>query len=266
MGVLNVTPDSFSDGGRWVTHDSAIEGAREMVAAGAAIIDVGGESTRPGAARVDEDEELRRVLPIVRTLAQDGIAVSIDTMRSEVARKAVAAGAAIVNDVSGGIADQRMFATVAELAVPYVLSHWRAHSGMMDKHDHYDDVVSTVRAELAARIDAYGDAGGDDANLILDPGLGFAKARENNWPLLARLDELQALGFPLLIGASRKRFLAAVMRHGEVRPVSERDAATVAVTTLVAERGAWAVRVHDVAGSADAIRVVSAYQEAKKGQ
>ncbi|GAA2236514.1 dihydropteroate synthase [Rarobacter faecitabidus] len=260
MGILNVTPDSFSDGGDWFGAQAAVDHGLAMALSGADIIDVGGESTRPGAQRVSEDEELGRVLPVVRALADRGVAVSIDTMRASVAGACVAAGAVIVNDVSGGLADADMFATVASLGVPYVLSHWRAHSTDMDDHDRYDDVVVQVRAELARRAEEFIAAGGNPGQLVLDPGLGFAKATDSNWPLLARLDELESLGFPILIGASRKRFLAAAL--STERAPAQRDTATAVVTAIVAQRPVWAVRVHDVAGSIDAISVVTALQKA----
>jgi dihydropteroate synthase len=262
MGVLNVTPDSFSDGGRWLDLDAAVAHGLAMVADGADLVDVGGESTRPGAGRVDEDEELRRVLPVVTALAGAGVAVSVDTMRSAVAAAVVEAGAVLVNDVSGGLADPRMFPLVADLGVAYVAMHWRGHSDQMDSLDQYDDVVRDVRAELAARVDAMRAAGIADEQVVLDPGLGFAKASAHAWPLLARLDELLADGFPVLVGASRKRFLGDVSARPGCPP-TDRDAATVAVSALAAAAGAWAVRVHEVRSSVDAVRVAQAWQAAR---
>ena len=250
MGILNVTPDSFSD-----AHLSdAVEHGRRLIADGADLIDVGGESTRPGAERVPEAEELARVLPVVEALSGD-VVVSIDTTRASVATAAVAAGARMVNDVSGGLADPQMLPAVAAAGVPYVAMHWRGHSADMQTRAVYDDVVAEVCDELAARRNAALDAGVQE--LVLDPGLGFAKTAEHNWALLQRLDALTALGRPLLIGASRKAFLGALL---DGRPPAERDDATTAVTVLAAQAGAWAVRVHDVAGSADAVRVVARVQ------
>ncbi|SNS63345.1 dihydropteroate synthase [Micrococcales bacterium KH10] len=263
MGVVNVTPDSFSDGGQWDTPQRAIAHGRQLHRDGADIVDVGGESTRPGAARVTEAEEQARVIPVIEALAAAGVPVSVDTMRASVAQAAVAAGAVLVNDVSGGLADPEMIPAVATMNVPYVISHWRAHSDVMDQRDLYRDVVREVCDELARQVEVFMSAGGNPDNLVLDPGLGFAKASENNWPLLAHLDQLQNIGFPVLIGASRKRFLAAVIDPGsDVAPL-DRDVATAAVTTLCAQRGVWAVRVHDVRGSVDAIRVVEAFQAAR---
>jgi dihydropteroate synthase len=218
---------------------------------GADLVDVGGESTRPGAGRVSVEEELSRVLPVVTALSRFG-AVSIDTTRAEVARAAVAAGAVLVNDVSGGLADSTMLATVAELGVPYVAMHWRGPSADMQSRASYDDVVGEVHDELSLRRDAAVAAGVSD--VVLDPGLGFGKDAEHNWALLRRLDVLQSLGFPLLVGASRKSFLGALL---DGRAAADRDAATTAVTVLAAQAGAWAVRVHDVRSSADAVRVVA---------
>lgn len=258
MGILNVTPDSFSDGGRWDSVDAAIARGLELAAEGADIVDVGGESTRPGAERVDPATEADRVVPVVRALADAGIAVSIDTMRAATAAVAVEAGASIVNDVSGGLADADMAAVVAGLDVDYVAMHWRAHSTEMDGRDRYDDVVAEVRDELSARVGALTDAGVDPARIVLDPGLGFAKVGESNWPLLARLDALQALGHRVLVGASRKRFLGAVLDDG-AEP-ADREHATTAVTVLAAQAGAWAVRVHEPRHAKDAIAVLGAWQ------
>lgn len=257
MGVLNVTPDSFSDGGRFRETAAAVTHGLAMAAAGADWVDVGGESTRPHAAPVAAVEERARVVPVVRELAAHGVAVSVDTMHADVARAAVAAGAGLVNDVSGGLADPAMLDTVAELGVPVVLMHWRGASDVMDSLATYGDVVDEVTGELAARVAAAAAAGIDRSRIVLDPGLGFAKTADHNWELLAGLDALAALGHPLLIGASRKRFLGTLLAapDGTPRPATERDAATVAVTALVASAGVWGVRVHEVASSVDAVRV-----------
>lgn len=263
MSVLNVTPDSFSDGGRYVDVDVAVAHALEQVAAGADIIDVGGESTRPGAQRIPADEELRRVIPVIERLVAHNVVVSIDTMRSEVAAAAVAAGAGLVNDVSGGLADPAMHAWVAGVQVPYIAMHWRGHSTDMERLATYDDVVADVCAELRDRLTELDSAGVDPARVVLDPGLGFAKNAGHNWALLAALPALTALGHPVLIGASRKRFLGELLgESGVPRPVERRDAATDAVTALAAAAGAWAVRVHDVRGSRDAIAVAGAWRDA----
>jgi len=260
MGVVNVTPDSFSDGGRWFEPDAAIEHGLRLLAEGADLLDVGGESTRPGAARPPVDEELRRVLPVVRELTAAGAVVSVDTMRAQVADRALAAGAVVINDVSGGLADPAMAGLVASARVPFVVMHWRGQSDRMDELAHYRDVVTDVRDELAVRVAALVDAGVDERLLVLDPGLGFAKRGEHNWPLLARLQELHELGLPLLVGASRKRFLGTLLAgpDEQPRPPAARDAATAATSTLAAAAGAWCVRVHDVAPTADAVRVVAA--------
>ena len=261
MGVLNVTPDSFSDGGRWLDPGSAVAHGHELVAAGADLIDVGGESTRPGAERVDESEEVRRVLPVVEALAAAGHLVSIDTMRAALAERAVDAGAVLVNDVSGGLADPAMLPFAARARVPVVLMHWRGHSREMQRQAVYDDAVREVAAELQHRLDAADRAGIDPALVVLDPGIGFAKSAEHNWELLARLDELVDLGSPVLVGASRKAFLGALLADaaGTPRSPGERDHASAAVTALAALAGAWCVRVHDVAPSADAVRVAAAW-------
>ncbi len=263
MGVLNVTPDSFSDGGRYLDPEVAVSHGLRLVAEGADLVDVGGESTRPGARRPPEREELARVLPIVSALASAGVRVSIDTMRASVAAAATQAGAALVNDVSGGLADTAMFATVADLGVPYVLMHWRSHSATMQQHTAYAEVVGDVTAELADRLALAGDAGIDPARIAIDPGIGFSKTAEQNWQVCARLDQLQALGRPVLLATSRKRFLGELLaQEGEPRPPGERDAATVATTALAAAAGAWCVRVHDVGPSADAVRVVARWAAA----
>ncbi|GAA4605643.1 dihydropteroate synthase [Actinoallomurus liliacearum] len=267
MGVVNVTPDSFSDGGAWFDHDAAIRRGLDLVAEGADIVDVGGESTRPGAQRVSLREELRRVIPVIEALSAEGVPVSVDTMRAEVAEAAVAAGARLVNDVSGGLADPAMPRAVAKAAVPYVVMHWRGHSHDMDKRAVYADVVREVRDELRARIDAVVDEGVDPSLLVVDPGLGFAKRPEDNhnWTLLAHLDALLALGHPILVAASRKRFLGRLLAapDGTPRPFDESDDATVAITALAAAAGAWCVRVHEVRPSADAVRVAAAWGAAR---
>lgn len=260
MGVVNVTPDSFSDGGQWFDADAAIEHGLELVAAGADIVDVGGESTRPGAVRVDAQEELRRVLPVIGKLAGGGATVSVDTMHADVARQAVDAGAVLVNDVSGGLADPAMVPFIASSGVPFVVMHWRGHSADMQKRAVYDDVVADVRRELATRVAAIVDAGVSVEQLILDPGLGFAKSPDgdDNWALLRHLDVLMSLDRPVLIGASRKAFLGRLLPvDGVPRPPAERDHASSAVTALAAAAGAWAVRVHDVVADVDAVRVAA---------
>lgn len=268
MGVVNVTPDSFSDGGEFLDADAAVAHGLALVADGADLVDVGGESTRPGAARVPVEEERRRVLPVVRALAAQGAVVSVDTMRAEVAEAALELGAAVVNDVSGGLADPSMAKAVAAAGVPFVVMHWRGHSIDMADRAVYDDVVRDVVAELRDRVDALVARGVDPEQLVLDPGLGFAKKPEHNWALLAHLDAVLALGRPVLVGASRKGFLGRLLAgaDGEPRPASARDAATAAVTAFAAAAGAWAVRVHDVRASADAVRVAEALRAAGAGR
>jgi dihydropteroate synthase len=264
MGVLNVTPDSFSDGGCFADAETAIAHGLEMHAAGADYVDVGGESTRPGADRVDADEECRRVLPVIRELSAAGVRTSVDTTRAEVAEAAIEAGASLVNDVSGGLADKNMADIVAETGVPWVLMHWRGHSREMYAAARYGDVVTEVCAELTARVEDVVAAGVAPEQLVLDPGLGFAKNADHNWALLARLDRVVALGLPVLVGASRKSFLGRLLADadGTIRPAEDRDAATLATTVMAAQAGAWGVRVHDAAASADAVRVVAAVREA----
>ena len=259
MGVVNVTPDSFSDGGALDGVDGAVRHGLQLLTDGADLLDVGGESTRPGAARVSETQERQRVLPVVEGLVAAGAVVSVDTMRASVAEAALAAGALMVNDVSGGLADPAMLPLVAEAQVPYVAMHWRGHSSDMQDRAVYDDVVGDVRVELLRRVDAAVSAGVAPDRLLLDPGLGFAKTAEHSWALLRRLDVLAGLGRPLLVGASRKGFLGSLLADadGTPRPVRERDAATAAVTVLAAQAGAWAVRVHQARPSADAVRVVA---------
>ncbi|MFG3499211.1 dihydropteroate synthase [Streptomyces sp. NPDC047928] len=264
MGVVNVTPDSFSDGGRWFDTTAAIKHGLDLVAQGADLVDVGGESTRPGATRVDEDEELRRVVPVVRGLAAEGVTVSVDTMRATVARRAVEAGAVLVNDVSGGLADPEMVPSVAAADVPFVVMHWRGFSENMNSLAVYEDVVSEVVSELHARVEAVVAGGIAPERLIVDPGLGFAKRAEHDLALLAGLPALRALGRPLLVAASRKRFLGRVLAgdDGAPPPARERDAATAAVSAIAAHEGAWAVRVHQVRATADAVRVARAVEGA----
>jgi dihydropteroate synthase len=265
MGVVNVTPDSFSDGGLWYGADAAIAHGLDLAAQGADIVDVGGESTRPGAQRIDEAEELRRVGPVVAELVRAGLTVSIDTMRARVAEFALEAGARLVNDVSGGLADPDMPRLVAAARVGYVVVHWRGHSQDMYAHAAYADVVTEVRDELAKRVDAVVHAGVDPGHIVLDPGLGFGKRPEHNWPLLARLAELGTLTggtFPVLIGASRKGFLGKLLAHEDGTPgtLAQRDQATVAITALAAAAGAWCVRVHEVPPNADAVLVAAAWR------
>ncbi|MFL6090613.1 MAG: dihydropteroate synthase [Aeromicrobium sp.] len=264
MGVINVTPDSFSDGGRWLDPETAIRHGLELIAQGADVVDVGGESTRPGAIRIDADEELRRVIPVVQGLASEGVVVSVDTMRSEVAERALDAGAVLINDVSGGRADERMAHVAVAAKSPIVLMHWRGHSASMQNLATYDDVVRDVLAELSAQVDAALAVGIPEDRIVIDPGLGFSKTAEQNWEVLANLTAFVRLGFPLLIAASRKRFLGELLADpaGELRPTDDREDATVAVSTLAAAAGAWAVRVHEPRPSADAVRVVARMSEA----
>jgi dihydropteroate synthase len=267
MGVVNVTPDSFSDGGEWFDTDRAVKHGLDLVSAGADLVDVGGESTRPGATRVEEAEELRRVLPVVRELAAAGVTVSVDTMRARVAERAVAAGAGLVNDVSGGAADPAMIPMVAAARVPFVVMHWRGQSVDMNNRAVYGDVVGDVVAELRHSLDRATDGGIDPERIILDPGLGFAKSAGHDLVLLAHLARLRELGRPLLVAASRKRFLGRVLADpdGEPPRARERDAATAAVSAIAARDGAWAVRVHDVRPTVDAVRVAHAIEQAAQG-
>lgn len=258
MGILNVTPDSFSDGGRWASHDAAIARGLALLERGADLIDVGGESTRPGSVRVDPAQERRRVVDVVRELSQRGAAVSVDTLHASTARAVVGAGALIVNDVSGGLYDPDMLATVADTGAIYVLQHWRGTPQTMNSLAVYDDVVAEVRGELEARYEAALAAGVPAERIVLDPGLGFAKNAEHNWAVLAHLDAFASLGRPLLVGASRKRFVADVVSAASVSDPAARDHATAAITVLCAQAGVWGVRVHEVAGSVDAVRVVEA--------
>ena len=267
MGVVNVTPDSFSDGGQWYGADAAIAHGLELAAQGADIVDVGGESTRPGAQRIPQEEELRRVGPVVTELVRAGVPVSIDTMRAPVAEFALDAGAHLVNDVSGGLADPEMPRLVAAAGVSYVVVHWRGPSDDMYARAVYTDVVREVRDELTRRVAAVVAAGVDPGRIVVDPGLGFGKRPEHNWPLLAGLADMAVLGgvsFPVLVGASRKRFLGLLLAgpDGTPRPFGGCDGATVAVTALAAAAGAWCVRVHRVPANADAVRVVAAWRGA----
>ncbi|MGH3983279.1 MAG: dihydropteroate synthase [Pseudonocardiaceae bacterium] len=262
MGVLNVTPDSFSDGGRYLDHDDAVAHGLTLHSQGADLVDVGGESTRPGAKRVDAPTEIARVVPVLRDLAAHGVPCSVDTTRAAVAEAALEAGAIMVNDVSGGLADPAMAPAMARCRVPWVLMHWRGHSDRMDELACYQDVVADVRAELVARVDAAVLAGVDPGALVLDPGLGFAKTAAHNWKLLGNLNVLTDLGFPVLLGASRKRFLGALLAgaDGSPRRADDREIATAAVSALAAAARVWGVRVHDAAASRDAVAVAAAWQ------
>jgi len=257
MGVVNVTPDSFSDGGEWLEPATAINHGMDLLNEGADIVEVGGESTRPGAVRPEVSEELRRVMPVIAALAATGACVSVDTMRAAVAEPAIAAGARLVNDVSGGKADPQMLRLVAESGIPYVCMHWRGHAQDMQSKAVYHDVVSEVIAELRAQLDAAESAGVPAEKLIIDPGLGFAKTAEHNWQLLQRLGEFAVLGRPMLMGVSRKTFLGRLLAaaDGSPRPAKERDDATVALTTVLALREVWGVRVHSVRANRDAVAV-----------
>jgi len=257
MGVLNVTPDSFSDGGRYADVDAAVAHAIGLRDDGADLVDVGGESTRPGADRVDAASETARVVPVIRELAAAGVPTSVDTTRAAVAAAALEAGAAAVNDVSGGLADATMTKVVADAGCPYVIMHWRGHSRRMRDLAAYRDVVGEVCAELRARVDEAVVAGVAPERIILDPGLGFAKTADHNWELTRHLDRLLRLGHPILVGASRKSYLGALLAgpDGTPRPVDDREAATVATSVLAVAAGAWGVRVHDVRATVDALAV-----------
>ncbi|MFE1456635.1 dihydropteroate synthase [Streptomyces sp. NPDC058735] len=265
MGVVNVTPDSFSDGGRFFDTTAAVKHGLDLVAEGADLVDVGGESTRPGATRVDETEELRRVIPVVRGLASEGVTVSVDTVRASVAERALAAGAALVNDVSGGLADPSMIPAVADAGAPFVVMHWRGFLQGGTVRGVYADVVTEVVDELHTRVEAVLEGGIAPDRVIVDPGLGFSKDAEHDLALLARLDRVLGLGHPLLVAASRKRFLGRVLAGPDAPPppARERDAATAAVSALASHAGAWAVRVHEVRASADAVRVARAVEGAR---
>ena len=262
MGVVNVTADSFSDGGRYLDHDRAIQHGLTLAAQGAQIIDVGGESTRPGAARLDPEIERGRVLPVIRELVAQGITVSVDTMHADVAEAALECGVHIVNDVSGGRADPNMAPLLAGARVPWVLMHWReVDAEQPHRIPEYADVVADVRAELLAAVDDAVAAGVEPGNLIIDPGLGFAKSARHNWALLRALPELVATGIPVLVGASRKRFLGTLLADadGTPREPDGRETATAVISALAAQQGAWGVRVHDVRASVDAVKVVGAW-------
>jgi dihydropteroate synthase len=266
MGVVNVTPDSFSDGGRWATAEAAVHHGRELLRDGADILDIGGESTRPGATRPLVEDEVGRVVPVIEALVGQGARVSVDTMRSEVAERALEAGAQIVNDVSGGLADPHILDVVAASEATYVCMHWRGHSDHMQELATYDGpggVVGAVSDELCRRVDAAHAAGIPSERIVLDPGLGFAKRASHNWALLTGLPALAALGFPLLVGPSRKSFLGTLLadRDGTPRPVDQREAATVALTVLLAQEGVWGVRVHDVRASRDALLTLARWDE-----
>ncbi|TFV60102.1 dihydropteroate synthase [Mycobacterium sp. PS03-16] len=263
MGVVNVTADSFSDGGQFLDADRAVAHGLALIADGAAIIDVGGESTRPGATRIDPEVEAARVVPVVAALSAEGVTVSIDTMHARVAAAALEHGAGIVNDVSGGRADPAMAGVVADAGVPWVLMHWRSvRADRPHEVPAYGDVVGEVRAELLAGVGAAVAAGVDPRRLIIDPGLGFAKTAGHNWALLRALPELVATGIPVLVGASRKRFLGALLADadGRVRPPDGRETATAVISALAGMHGAWGVRVHDVRASVDALKVVEAWK------
>jgi dihydropteroate synthase len=264
FAVINVTPDSFSDGGRHADTAAAVRHGLALLNDGADVLDVGGESTRPGASRVSDTEEADRVVPVVEGLAAAGAIVSVDTMRASVARAALQAGALLINDVSGGLADPELPRVVADAGVPYVLMHWRGHSTTMQQHAVYRDVVAEVRDELEQRLHEVTAAGVDPAQVVLDPGLGFAKTAEHNWQLLAGLSSLLALGRPVLVGASRKAFLGRLLATDpdDPRPVDQREDATTAVTALAAHAGAWAVRVHAPRPAADAVLVAQAVRRA----
>jgi dihydropteroate synthase len=254
MGILNVTPDSFADGGKYFSKQDAINQGRRLFNEGADIIDVGGESTRPGAERVSEDEEISRVIPVVTELIKDGAKISVDTMRSQVAKEAIAAGALYINDVSGGLADENMATVIsANPTVQYVVMHWRGHSKQMQESAIYNDVVKDVKDELDNRVSSLITSGVNAEQIILDPGIGFAKDSGHNWKLLQNIERLQLLGYPLLVGVSRKRFLGELVNS---QNPSDREFATVAMTTELARQKVWGVRTHTVKAHKDAIAVI----------
>jgi len=263
MGVLNVTPDSFSDGGRWASTEAAVQHAVDLCADGADLIDVGGESTRPGADRVSPGLEQDRVLPVITELSRLGIRTSIDTLNARTAELAADAGVNIINDVSGGLADPGMAAVVARTGLTYIAMHWRGHARTMDTLADYDDVVTTVVAELSERVAVLEAAGVARSQIVLDPGLGFSKDAEQNWRVFARLDAFAPLGLPVMVGASRKRFLAGVLP--EDAAILDRDLPTAVLSVLAAQAGAWAVRVHDVAGTRAALNVLARVDSARIG-
>ena len=257
MGIVNVTPDSFSDGGRFASTDAAIEHGLELIEQGADIIDVGGESTRPGATRVDAKAERKRVLPVIEELVGHGVRVSVDTTRSAIARASAEAGAEFVNDVSGGLADSEMYRTVAETGVSYIAMHWRGHSDTMQEKAVYKNVVREVRSEIKARIAELLVWGVDPAKIIVDPGIGFSKTSAQNWSVLGHLDDLVTLGAPVLVGVSRKKFIGELLFDEE----ADRDPATAVISVLAAQAGAWGVRVHDVASTKAALDVLGAWNK-----
>jgi dihydropteroate synthase len=264
VGVLNVTPDSFSDGGRYTNLDNAVAHGQRLAREGADLVDVGGESTRPGAERVPAAEEERRVIPVIEALVAGGVPVSVDTYRASVAERALVAGASVVNDVSGGLGDPDMAAVVRDAGCPWILMHWRGPSRQMQDLAQYADIVADVRRELGERVEAAHRAGIGADQIVIDPGLGFAKTAAHSWALLAHLDVLVGLGLPVLVGASRKSFLGRVLADpdGTPRPVDDREAATVALTAYAAAQGVWGVRVHDVQPNVDAARTIAAVREA----
>ena len=261
VGVLNVTPDSFSDGGLFSDTNAAVKYAQDLIQNGADLIDVGGESTRPGASRITTLEEQKRVIPVIKELTSLGIITSIDTMNSETALVAVNAGAQMVNDVSGGLADEKMHKCVADLNVPYVLMHWRGHSTVMDNLATYSDVVTEVVNEIQIQVDNAIKSGIDRNKIVIDPGLGFAKNPEHNWDILKKFNELHQLNLPIYIGASRKKFLTDfAIPRGSLEP-KDRDIATSIITSYVSLNGAWAVRVHDVSASSAAVKIMNLVKE-----
>jgi dihydropteroate synthase len=259
MGVLNVTPDSFSDGGQFIDTDAAVAHAVELRSQGANLIDVGGESTRPGAARIDPELEQQRIMPVIRELIDRGIPVSVDTMNSQTAQVAAEAGVSVINDVSGGLADPEMYRVIAKTEVSYIASHWRGHSQHMDDMSSYLNVVADVRWALKSRIAEMLVWGISPDRIVIDPGLGFAKTAEHNWALLQHLSNLVGMGYPVLIGASRKRFLAPFAEPDA--PTTDRDFATSVISTLAADAGVWGVRVHDVPSTATALSIWSAWHD-----
>lgn len=266
MGVINVTPDSFSDGGQFLSLENALEQAKLLVSQGAEILDVGGESTRPGAGRISMQEEQARVLPVINAIKKElSVLVSIDTLNSDTAKKAIEAGADIVNDVSGGLADPAMFSSIASTNCLYILGHWRGFSDVMDERAQYSDVAREVVAELAEQVSMAVASGISRDRIIVDPGLGFAKDMQQNWDLVARLDELKKLDLPMLVGASRKRFIAHALDKENPQSVdhARRDVATAVLTALLLQRKLWGVRVHNVQATVDAISVVAALKEAE---
>lgn len=262
MGIVNVTPDSFSDGGLYSSPDAAIDHAIELREQGADLIDIGGESTRPGARRISIEEEQDRVIPVVHSLAGLGIAVSIDTMNSQTALAAADAGAEVINDVSGGLADPEMYRIVARTGLHYVAMHWRGHSDSMQDKAQYDDVVQQVRGELEQRVAEMLIWGIDPERIILDPGVGFSKTADHNWRLLGHLPELASLGFPVLVGASRKKFLTPFAPDGS--PERDRDMATAIVSSLAAQAGAWGLRVHNAAATKNALDIWTAWENGRR--